>query len=73
VCAPRDKTPTVICLQPEPGTTQGEAEFVGRLAKKDGWHSVALVTTPDQDTRARIRFGRIANPAAKLLITNASR
>ncbi len=48
----------VICFQPYPGTTQGEAQFVGRLAKQYHWHSVALVTTPDQDTRARIRFGR---------------
>jgi hypothetical protein len=23
-----------------------------------GWRSVVLVTTPDQDTRSRIRFGR---------------
>jgi hypothetical protein len=58
VCAPRSQSFTVICFQPEPGTTQGEAEFVGHLAKQYGWHSVALVTTPDQDTRARIRFGR---------------
>ena len=48
----------VICFQPDPGTTQGEAEFVGRLAKQYGWRSVALVTTPDQDARAGIRVGR---------------
>ena len=51
-------TPNVICFQPEPVTTQGEAEFAGRLAKKYHWRSVVLVTTPDQDTRARLRFGR---------------
>ena len=58
VCRPQGHAWKVICFQPEPGTTQGEAEFVGRLAKQDRWRSVALVTTPDQDTRARIRFGR---------------
>jgi uncharacterized SAM-binding protein YcdF (DUF218 family) len=58
VCKPHGVAYRVICFQPYPGTTQGEAQFVGRLAKQYHWHSVALVTTPDQDTRARIRFGR---------------
>lgn len=58
VCGLRGPALKVICFQPEPGTTQGEAEFVGRLAKQYHWRSVVLVTTPDQDTRARIRFGR---------------
>jgi uncharacterized SAM-binding protein YcdF (DUF218 family) len=58
VCRPHAQPFTVICFNPDPGTTQGEAEFVGRLAKRYRWRSVALVTTPDQDTRARIRFGR---------------
>jgi uncharacterized SAM-binding protein YcdF (DUF218 family) len=47
-----------ICFQPEPETTQGEAEYVGRLARQYHWSSVVLVTTPDQDTRARVRFQR---------------
>ena len=34
----------LICFNPSPGTTQGEAEFVGRLARKYYWHSVAVVT-----------------------------
>jgi uncharacterized SAM-binding protein YcdF (DUF218 family) len=58
VCASRARAFKVICFRPEPDTTQGEAEFVGRLAKQYRWWSVALVTTPDQDTRARIRFER---------------
>jgi uncharacterized SAM-binding protein YcdF (DUF218 family) len=58
VCGQHDRAFRLICFLPQPGTTQGEAEFVGRLAKQEHWQSVALVTTPDQDTRARIRFGR---------------
>jgi uncharacterized SAM-binding protein YcdF (DUF218 family) len=58
VCAPHGVSFQVICFQPEPGNTKGEAEFVGRLARRYHWRSVALVVTPDQDTRARIRFGR---------------
>lgn len=58
LCALHDQALKVICFQPEKGTTQGEAEFVGRLAKRYNWKSVVLVTTPDQDTRARLRFER---------------
>ncbi len=48
----------LICFNPSPGTTQGEAEFVGQLARKYHWHSVAVVTITPQDTRARLRVGR---------------
>jgi uncharacterized SAM-binding protein YcdF (DUF218 family) len=58
LCRARGHVPKVICFQPEPATTQGEAQFAGGLAKKYHWRSMILVTTPDQDTRARIRFGR---------------
>jgi uncharacterized SAM-binding protein YcdF (DUF218 family) len=58
LCRPRSQAPRVICFQPEQLTTQGEAEAAGRLARQYGWQSIALVTTPDQDTRARIRFER---------------
>ena len=44
----------LICFDPDPGTTRGEAEAVGRLAKQFHWSSVVLVTTKTQDTRARI-------------------
>lgn len=57
-CAPHGQAFKVICFQPEPGTTQGEAEYVGRLARQYHWSSVLLITTPDQDTRARLRFHR---------------
>lgn len=49
---------TLICFNPSPGTTQGEAEFVGRLARKHHWHSVAVVTITPQDSRARLRIER---------------
>jgi hypothetical protein len=44
----------LICFDPDPGNTRGEAEAVGRLAKQFRWSSVVLVTTRTQDTRARI-------------------
>ena len=63
-------TPKVICFQPEPVTTQGEAEFVGRLAKKYHWRSMVLVTTPDQDTRARLRVGRCFGGSVYVVTTS---
>jgi hypothetical protein len=49
---------TLICFHPTPPTTQGEAEFVGRLAKNHHWHSVAIVAITPQDSRARLRVAR---------------
>jgi uncharacterized SAM-binding protein YcdF (DUF218 family) len=57
-CAPAMPGVKVICFDPSPGNTRGEAEFAGKLAKRDGWHSVVLVTTLAQDTRARIVMRR---------------
>ena len=48
----------MICFDPNPATTQGEAEFAGRLARRYHWRSIALVTTTPQDTRARLRLER---------------
>ena len=48
----------LICFDPDPGNTRGEAQYVGRLAKRYHWSSVVLVTSREQDTRARIRVGR---------------
>jgi uncharacterized SAM-binding protein YcdF (DUF218 family) len=49
---------TLVCFEPDPGDTRGEAEFVGRLARRDHWTSVVLVTSRAQDTRARVVVGR---------------
>ena len=48
----------VICFNPSPPTTQGEAEYVGRLARRYHWQSIAVATITPQDTRARLRVGR---------------
>jgi hypothetical protein len=49
---------TLICFNPTPPTTRGEAESVGRLAKKYHWRSIAVVAITPQDTRARLRVER---------------
>ena len=49
---------TVICWNPDPGNTKGEAEFISREARQHHWTSVALITTPDQAWRAALYVRR---------------
>ena len=53
-CPPPVPGVKLICFEPDPGTTRGEAEALGRLARQYRWSSVVLVTTSFQDTRARM-------------------
>jgi hypothetical protein len=57
-CGPPIPRVTVLCFAPDPATTQGEAEEIGRLAARFHWHSVVLVTITPQDSRARLRIER---------------
>jgi uncharacterized SAM-binding protein YcdF (DUF218 family) len=57
-CPPMMSDMKVICFDPNPGNTRGEAEVVGRLAMRYRWSSLVLVTSAGQDTRARIIMGR---------------
>jgi DUF218 domain len=69
ICAPKIPGVRVICFDPNPATTRGEAEFAARLAKRYRWHSVALVATAPQDTRARLRMRRCFQ--GKVYVVNA--
>ena len=60
-CLPAVPGVTVLCFHPVPGTTRGEAEWIGREAEMRHWRSVILVTTPDQAWRARLRVSRCFN------------
>lgn len=57
-CTPPIPHEKIICFDPNPATTMGEAEFVGRLARQYQWHSLVLVTSTPQDSRARLRVER---------------
>jgi hypothetical protein len=48
----------VICQEPNPFSTRGEAQAVGRLAAKRDWDSVLLVTSSYHLTRARLLLER---------------
>jgi uncharacterized SAM-binding protein YcdF (DUF218 family) len=44
---------TVSCFEPDPATTKGEAQELGRLARAEGWHTVIVVTFRPHISRAR--------------------
>ena len=58
VCAPKIPGVRVICFDPNPATTRGEAEFAGRLAARYHWRSIAVVAITPQDVVARLRLER---------------
>lgn len=62
VCAPPMPDVRVICFDPNPSTTQGEAEFIGRLASRYHWRTVVMVTITPQITPGRIWLGRCLPP-----------
>jgi hypothetical protein len=57
-CPARVPGVTLICFHPSPPTTRGEAEYIGRLAEKYHWRSIAVVAITPQATRARLRVER---------------
>jgi len=48
----------LICFDPDPPTTRGEAEYVGRLARQYHWKSVVVVVSRPQATRAQMLVER---------------
>jgi hypothetical protein len=57
-CPPRPAGMALYCFDPNPPTTQGEAEYVGRLARQYHWTSVVVVASRPQATRARLLMQR---------------
>ncbi len=48
----------VICVDPQPAKTQGEARAAMLLAAERGWENLIVVASTDQVTRARRLFNR---------------
>ena len=48
----------VYCFLPHPDDTRGEAESIGRLASRRGWHHLVLVTSDYHATRAHLLVDR---------------
>jgi uncharacterized SAM-binding protein YcdF (DUF218 family) len=57
LCSGRGRV-RVICFEPDPFNTRGEAQTVGRLATREGWETLVLVTSTYHITRARLLLDR---------------
>lgn len=48
----------VLCTEPHPFSTQGEARMIGRLARQHGWSRVVVVSTTFHLTRTKLLVRR---------------
>lgn len=60
----------VICLTPEPATTQGEASGFAHLATKNDWESAIVVTMIPHITRAGLYFERCVDDVDVLFVND---
>lgn len=58
VCSSSTERIEVICFNPDPSTTQGEAMFVQRMAKERHWTSAIVISWRYHLFRARFIFGQ---------------
>lgn len=47
-----------ICVTPDPVSTRGEAQNLGRVARERGWQSVTVISQRSHMTRARLLMER---------------
>jgi uncharacterized SAM-binding protein YcdF (DUF218 family) len=57
----------VVCVEPDPFTTRGEAETIGRLAASRGWQSLAVVTSNYHAVRAGLLVRRCFHGSVEVL------
>jgi uncharacterized SAM-binding protein YcdF (DUF218 family) len=72
LCATRHDF-AVYCFLPDPDDTRGEAEAVGRIAAREGWQHLVLVTSDYHATRARILVGRCFRGTVDVSTAHSSR
>lgn len=60
LCTGKTKSPgfRVLCFNPRPYSTQGEARTVAKIARAHGWRRMVVVTSTFHVTRARMLFRR---------------
>ena len=62
----------VECFRPNPFTTQGEARYAGRQARLHSWHSLIVVSSVPQSTRARLRVQRCFRGRTQVVVATPS-
>jgi hypothetical protein len=69
----RDQADRVICLRPDPYTTQGEARALRDLAEANGWGSATVITATPHVTRSRLIFERCFTGELSLVASGGPR
>lgn len=62
----------VECFRPDPFSTQGEARYAANQARLYGWHSLIVVSSVPQSTRARLRVQRCFHGTVKVVAARPS-
>lgn len=63
---------TVVCFDPNPSTTRGEAREITRLADERHWTRIAVVTSEFHISRSRLIVGRCFSGTILMLKSNES-
>jgi uncharacterized SAM-binding protein YcdF (DUF218 family) len=71
LCADGARGFRVLCFDPSPYSTRGEAETITRLAQTHGWQKVDVVTSRYHVFRARIIIGRCYHRQLTMIGTSA--
>lgn len=71
VCGESDGAIEIICSQPFPLTTRGEAELVRRLGNQRAWSKIIVVTWKYHVPRARLVFRQCFSPDPSAVVMQA--
>lgn len=63
----REAGPQVTCFSPDPPTTRGEAAFVARLAEREEWGYVVVVTAAHHGRRAKMLFDQCVDARIEVI------
>ena len=64
--------PHITCFHASPFSTRGEAEAIGRMAKRRGWHSLVVVSSRYHLRRAQMLFDRCTNAGLQMVAAPTS-
>jgi uncharacterized SAM-binding protein YcdF (DUF218 family) len=56
------------CFRPDPLSTMGEARYAAEQAREHGWHSLIVVASLAQATRARLRMKRCFSGSVQVVV-----
>jgi uncharacterized SAM-binding protein YcdF (DUF218 family) len=72
LCANGSRDFRILCFDPNPYSTRGEAETIARLAQQRGWRKVDVVTSRYHVFRARIVIERCYHRRLAMIGASAS-